>query len=136
MNLSSKSAGRGLSDWSVWQLEQQRIGTDMLTEGVARILLSRTEQVPDPKCATLRITPQDFTTLWEPKIPCATVENGVASVFKNKITELFGQWNFKATISRDSSFVNVAGTNYWKQFIKLEPAEPSSNADTKPDAGA
>ena len=122
-----ESSVRGIFDWSMWQHEQQRIGQELLTEGVARVLISRAEQVPVPTGATLKITSLDFSLMWQPHHNQIQNANIRTNIFQNKIVELFGQWNFKATME---------GGNPSYALIKLEPAKPAASADAEPDASS
>ncbi|KAJ1473101.1 hypothetical protein T484DRAFT_1913580 [Baffinella frigidus] len=125
---SAESAVRALRDMAKWRFEQERIGNDMLAEGIARLFLARAELVPDLSSGNLRSVPLEITQLgkWSGKPSIAVADSPNISAH---IVRLFAQWNFKATISRENEGVDVGGVTCVTRLITLEPTEPDASAD-------
>ncbi|KAJ1493794.1 BTB/POZ protein [Baffinella frigidus] len=148
MQEAMRSLQQASNDFSQWQLDQKRIGNNMLTEGFARLCLAGAQMGKEGSPATLTIPPLQLANLpMTPGVqgliqPCANAG------LTREIVKLFGQWDLKATPGAGvASRVVVQGNYvYSSSIFTLEPAKPDVTLEeaqldgtlepAKPAAGA
>ena len=114
-------------DLAKWQGVQERLGMDMLAEGVARLFLARAELVEGSSAGNLRSVPFALADLckWS-NHPAFAI--AAADIFATQIVKLFAQWNIKAVVSREGARVNVAGVNCETVLIELDSTKADASA--------